>query len=99
MPQMLRMQAHSPARALAGCPQADQHFIVWMRTAALRNFRKLWGRIEQDIPAGSTLTVLVQNRSNAPALLCPIFALTSCMLPLVYAFVNERCIQATAACV
>ncbi len=43
--------------------QADQHFIVWMRTAALRNFRKLWGRIEQDIPAGATLTVLVQNRS------------------------------------
>jgi len=31
----------------------DEHFIVWMRTAGLPNFRKLWGRIEQDIPAGT----------------------------------------------
>jgi len=23
----------------------DQHFIVWMRTAGLPNFRKLWGKI------------------------------------------------------
>lgn len=48
-----------------GCPnhlQEDEHFIVWMRTAALRNFRKLWGRINQDIPAGSNITVVVQNR-------------------------------------
>merc|ERR1712167_349702 len=27
----------------------DQHFIVWMRTAGLPNFRKLWGRIDGDI--------------------------------------------------
>lgn len=24
----------------------DEHFIVWMRTSALPNFRKLWGRID-----------------------------------------------------
>lgn len=27
--------------------QTDEHFIVWMRTALTKNFRKLWGIIEQ----------------------------------------------------
>jgi len=31
----------------------DEHFIVWMRTAGLPNFRKLWGRIDGDLKAGS----------------------------------------------
>ncbi len=31
----------------------DEHFIVWMRTAGLPNFRKLWGRIEAGIKAGT----------------------------------------------
>ena len=26
----------------------DQHFIVWMRTAGLPDFRKLWGKIDND---------------------------------------------------
>ena len=30
----------------------DQHFIVWMRTAGLPNFRKLWGRIDGTLEAG-----------------------------------------------
>lgn len=38
----------------------NEHFIVWMRTAALPNFRKLYGYIEQPIPAGATLTFNVQ---------------------------------------
>eukprot|EP00744_Colponema_vietnamica_P001156 GILI01001945.1.p1 GENE.GILI01001945.1~~GILI01001945.1.p1 ORF type:complete len:303 (-),score=75.90 GILI01001945.1:379-1287(-) len=38
----------------------NEHFIVWMRTAALPNFRKLWGRIENNIPAG-TYKVNVTN--------------------------------------
>lgn len=30
----------------------DEHFIVWMRTAGLPTFRKLYGRIEQDLAPG-----------------------------------------------
>lgn len=33
----------------------DEHFMVWMRTAALPQFRKLWGRIETDLKAGTYL--------------------------------------------
>lgn len=38
----------------------NEHFVVWMRTAALPLFRKLYGYIEQRIPAGSVLTFNVQ---------------------------------------
>jgi hypothetical protein len=30
----------------------DEHFIVWMRTAGLPDFRKLWGKINQDLVPG-----------------------------------------------
>lgn len=30
----------------------NEHFMVWMRTAALPTFRKLWGRIENDLEEG-----------------------------------------------
>ncbi|RYG51246.1 hypothetical protein EON67_03775 [archaeon] len=42
----------------------NEHFIVWMRVAAVPNFRKLYGRIEQDIPAGTTLTFNVASTYN-----------------------------------
>ena len=31
----------------------NQHLIVWMRPAAHRTFRKLYGVIHRDIPAGA----------------------------------------------
>ena len=39
----------------------NEHFVVWMRTAALPHFRKLYGYIEQPIEGGSTLTFNVQS--------------------------------------
>lgn len=36
-----------------------------MRTAALPNFRKLWGRIETDIPAGAAVRISIRNRYNS----------------------------------
>ena len=42
-------------RAIGPSVSRDERFIVWMRTAALPKFRKLWGRIERDIPAGATV--------------------------------------------
>ena len=35
--------------------------MVWARTAATTNFRKLWGKIEKDIPKGESLAVRIQN--------------------------------------
>ena len=39
----------------------DPHFIVWMRTAGLPNFRKLWGQINQDLKKG-TYTLSITNQ-------------------------------------
>lgn len=50
--------------ACAGAINADEHFIVWMRTAALSNFRKLWGRINTDLPKGTEVTIAITNRYN-----------------------------------
>ena len=54
-------------RAIGPSVSRDERFIVWMRTAALPKFRKLWGRIERDVPAGSTVRVKVRNAWNAYA--------------------------------
>lgn len=33
----------------------DEHFIVWMRTAALPTFRKLYGKIDSDFKSGDVI--------------------------------------------
>uniref|UniRef100_A0ACD5WJJ7 Uncharacterized protein n=1 Tax=Avena sativa TaxID=4498 RepID=A0ACD5WJJ7_AVESA len=46
-------------------PLSEQEdLIVWMRTAALPTFRKLYGRIEKDIMANDNITVVIQNNYN-----------------------------------
>ncbi|KAM3571406.1 hypothetical protein VYU27_006569, partial [Nannochloropsis oceanica] len=37
----------------------NEHFIVWMRTAGLPTFRKLYGKIDQDLPAGTQLSFVI----------------------------------------
>lgn len=38
----------------------DQHFMVWMRTASMPTFRKLYGKIDSDFKAGDKLTFNVE---------------------------------------
>lgn len=38
----------------------NEHFIVWMRTAGLPNFRKLYGRLENGLKAGD-YTMKINN--------------------------------------
>ncbi|KAJ4960893.1 hypothetical protein NE237_020803 [Protea cynaroides] len=46
-------------------PLSEQEdLIVWMRTAALPTFRKLYGKIEVDLEANQKITVLIQNNYN-----------------------------------
>jgi hypothetical protein len=41
----------------------DPRFMNWARIATLPNFRKLWARINNDLPAG-TYTLLVNNSKD-----------------------------------
>ncbi|KAK2450633.1 Putative ALA-interacting subunit 2 [Trifolium repens] len=46
-------------------PLSDQEdLIVWMRTAALPTFRKLYGRIEEDLEADDVIVVNLKNNYN-----------------------------------
>ncbi|CAL5434671.1 unnamed protein product [Camellia sinensis] len=42
----------------------QEGLIVWMRTAALPTFRKLYGRIEVDLQANDVIQVTLQNNYN-----------------------------------
>jgi LEM3 (ligand-effect modulator 3) family / CDC50 family len=45
-----------------------EHFIVWMRTAGLPNFRKLWGKIERALEPGTyyvSIKSFVLSTTNA----------------------------------
>jgi len=44
----------------------DEHFIVWMRTAGLPNFRKLWGSIKGELKAGSYFVSIQNNYQVDP---------------------------------
>lgn len=39
----------------------NEHFIVWMRPAGLKNFRKLWGRIRTNLKKGQKITLDIVN--------------------------------------
>jgi len=43
----------------------DEHFIVWMRTAGLPDFRKLWGKLDrvEDLPAGEYKVTVTNSYS------------------------------------
>ena len=36
----------------------NEHFIVWMRSSGLPNFRKLWGKIVGGLPHGDYILVV-----------------------------------------
>lgn len=40
----------------------DEHFIVWMRTAGLPTFKKLWARFPDGFAEGDQITVTVNNQ-------------------------------------
>ncbi|XP_073135044.1 ALA-interacting subunit 1-like isoform X2 [Henckelia pumila] len=42
----------------------QEDLMVWMRTAALPTFRKLYGRIEVDLQPGDTINVTISNNYN-----------------------------------
>nr|XP_023915502.1 ALA-interacting subunit 3 [Quercus suber] len=42
----------------------QEDLIVWMRTAALPTFRKLYGKIEVDLEPNDVISVTLQNRYN-----------------------------------
>ncbi|XP_078446222.1 ALA-interacting subunit 1-like [Wolffia australiana] len=42
----------------------QEDLMVWMRTAALPTFRKLYGKIEADLKANVEITVTIQNNYN-----------------------------------
>lgn len=53
------------AKLNSSIPLSEQvDLIVWMRTAALPNFRKLYGKIERDLDANQNISVIIQNNYN-----------------------------------
>ena len=42
----------------------DEHWMIWQRPAGQKTTKKLYGRVLNDIPAGTNLTLTVFNRYN-----------------------------------
>lgn len=43
----------------------DEALMVWMRTAALPTFRKLYGSLSSPLAAGATVSITILNRYNS----------------------------------
>ncbi|EAR83000.2 ligand-effect modulator 3 LEM3 family protein (macronuclear) [Tetrahymena thermophila SB210] len=54
----------SNAQTQAWHDVTDEHFMVWMRTSGMGKFKKLWGRIKQDLPSGD-YKIVVNNQYNS----------------------------------
>ncbi|XP_077221243.1 ALA-interacting subunit 1-like [Tasmannia lanceolata] len=53
------------AKLNASKPLSEQEdLIVWMRTAALPTFRKLYGKIDVDLEANDKIAVVIENNYN-----------------------------------
>ncbi|KAF5750189.1 ALA-interacting subunit 3 [Tripterygium wilfordii] len=53
------------AKLNSSIPLSEQEdLIVWMRTAALSTFRKLYGRIEEDLKANEEISITIENNYN-----------------------------------
>lgn len=59
-------KANTDYRDIQWYDMTDEHFIVWMRTAGLPNFRKLWGRIDDNLKAGKYVLKIHNNYEVKP---------------------------------
>jgi len=41
----------------------DEHFMIWKRISPFENPRKLWGKIEEDIPNGGSVSVTIKEKN------------------------------------
>lgn len=48
----------------------DEHFIVWMRTAALPHFRKLYGKIDKKLKKDESLVFTVESSACPCVCVC-----------------------------
>ena len=57
-----RCNAANYDATLANAGLLDERFMVWMRTAGLPTFRKLYGRLDRDVKAGEVVSFDVDPR-------------------------------------